>query len=108
MKKIRINAGKVGLVFKNGDYQKVITQGTYWLYLNQNVIVYDLRGEFNTAIAIEVLLKDTVLAEMLETIEVKDNELMLVYENNNFKKVLEAGRYFYWKGFIDNLSSINI
>lgn len=101
MKKIRINAGKVGLVFKNGDYQKVITQGTYWLFLNQNVIVYDLRGEFNASVAIEILLKDTVLAEMLEIIEVKDNELMLVYENNNFKKVLEAGRYFYWKGFTD-------
>ncbi|WP_299158285.1 slipin family protein [uncultured Tenacibaculum sp.] len=101
MKKVRINAGKVGLVFKNGDYQKVITQGTYWLFFNQNVIVYDLRGEFKEAVAIEVLLKDTVLAEMLEVVEVKDNELVLVYENNNFKKVLEAGKYFYWKGFVN-------
>lgn len=101
MKKVRINAGKVGLVFKNGDYQKVIAQGTYWLFLNQNVIVYDLRGEFKESVAIEVLLKDTVLAEMLEVVEVKDNELVLVYENNNFKKVLEAGKYFYWKGFVD-------
>ena len=57
MKRVRINIGKVGLVFKNGDYQKVITQGSHWLFLNQNVIIYDLTKEFNTAVAIEILFK---------------------------------------------------
>ena len=42
---------------------------------------------------------------MLEIVDVKDNELVLVYENNNFKNVLQAGRYFYWKGFIDRVFS---
>lgn len=102
MKKVRINAGKVGLVFKNGDYQKVITAGTYWLRFSQNVIEYNLANEFDiSVVAKEVLLKDTVLAEMLEIIEIKDNELVFVYENDNFKKVLYAGRYLYWKGFVD-------
>jgi regulator of protease activity HflC (stomatin/prohibitin superfamily) len=102
MKKVRINAGKVGLVFKNGDYQKVITEGKYWLRFSQNVIEYNLANEFNiSVVAKEVLLKDTVLSEMLEIIDVNDNELVLMYENNNFKNVLNAGRYFYWKGFIN-------
>lgn len=102
MKKVRINAGKVGLVFKNDNYQKVLTAGTYWLRFSQNVIEFNLANEFEiTFVAKEVLLKDTVLAEMLEIVEVKDNELVFVYENDNFKKVLKAGRYFYWKGFID-------
>ncbi|KAB1159412.1 slipin family protein [Tenacibaculum aiptasiae] len=101
MKRIKINTGKVGLVFKKGEYQKVITEGTHWLYLNQNVIIYDLTSEFIGTIAIEILLKDTVLADMLDIVEVKDNEFVLVYENHNFKRVLEAGRYFYWKGLIN-------
>lgn len=101
MKRVRINRGKVGLVFKNGNYQKVIKEGTYWLLLNQNVIIYDLTQEFYTSIAIEILLKDKVLANMLNIIDVKDNELVLKYENNNFKKVLNAGRYMYWKGLVD-------
>lgn len=101
MKKVRINAGKIGLIFKKGDYQKVITEGTYWLYLNQNVMLYDLTQEFYASVAIEILLKDEMLAALLEVIDVKDNELVLMYENNNFKRVLNAGRYFYWKGFID-------
>jgi regulator of protease activity HflC (stomatin/prohibitin superfamily) len=101
MKKVRINEGKVGLVFKNGNYQKVITAGTYWLGFNQNVVVYDLTREFFASVAIEILLKDEVFAEMIEIIDVKDTELVFVYENNNFNKIVQAGRYFYWKGFVN-------
>lgn len=102
MKKVRINTGKVGLIFKKGNYQKVITAGTYWLRFNQNVIEYNLGNEFIiSVVAKEILLKDTVLADMLEIVEVKDNELVFVYENGNFNKALEAGRYFYWKGFVN-------
>ena len=101
MKRVRINTGKVGLVFKNGNYQKVITEGTYWLFLNQNVIVYSLTNEFHATVAIEVLLQDINLAKMLEIVDVKDNEFILMNENNNFTEVLKAGRYFYWKGFVN-------
>ena len=42
MKRIRIHAGNVGLVFKNGDYKRVITQGKYWLAFNERVITLSL------------------------------------------------------------------
>ncbi|WP_435261272.1 slipin family protein [Tenacibaculum sp. nBUS_03] len=100
MKRVRINQGNVGLVFKNGDYQKVITSGLHWLGLNQYVNTYDLTKDFKISVALEVLLKDEELAKMLEVIEVKDNELVFVYENNNFTRVLEAGRYTFWKGLV--------
>lgn len=114
MKRVRINQGKAGLIFKNGNYQKVITKGTYWLGFNQKVFIYDLAREFNSIIPLEILLKDKQLSEMLEVIEVKDNEIVLMYENKNFKNVLSAGRYVYWKGLINrvftkiNLSKIYI
>ncbi|WP_417785060.1 slipin family protein [Tenacibaculum sp.] len=101
MKRITINQGKVGLVFKKGDYIKVIKAGTHWLGFNQTVAVYDLTKDFyNTSVALEVLLQDAILAEMLEIVEVQDNELVFMYENNNFKRVLTAGRHVFWKGFI--------
>lgn len=100
MKRVRINQGNVGLVFKNGDYQKVITSGLHWLGFNQYVNTYDLTKDFNISLALEVLLKDEELVAMLEVIEVKDNELVFVYENNNFKRALEAGRYTFWKGLV--------
>ena len=86
MKRVRINAGKVGLVFKNGDYKRVISQGTYWLGINQVVLVYDLTKQFFASVAVELLLQDETLKAMLNVVEVKDNEIVLVYENGIFKK----------------------
>ncbi|MDY8134632.1 slipin family protein [Aquimarina sp. 2201CG5-10] len=101
MKRVRINAGKVGLVFKKGDYNRVITQGTHWLALNERVTQYDLTKPFGAPIALEILLQDKKLEAMLHVIEVKDNEIVLVYENGNFKSVFPAGRYTLWKGLRD-------
>jgi len=101
MKQVRINLGKVGLVFKNGDYKKVITEGVYWIGFFKNVIVYDLAQEFEASIALEILLKDEKLVKMIIVVEVKDNELVLVFENGNFKAVKTAGRYVYWKDLIE-------
>ena len=114
MKQVRINAGKVGLVFKKGDYQKVLTKGKYWLGFGKDVYIYDLAKTFHTPIALELLVKDKTLEAMLEIVEVKDNELVLVFENNILNTVLSAGRYVYWKGLVEreftrvDLSKIDI
>ncbi|SEL69760.1 SPFH domain / Band 7 family protein [Aquimarina amphilecti] len=101
MKRVRINAGKVGLVFRKGDYSRVITQGIHWVGFNEQVIQYDLSKPFSTPIALELLLQDKALEDMLHVIEVKDSEIVLVYENGNFKSVFSAGRYTLWKGLIE-------
>lgn len=101
MKRVRINAGKVGLVFRGGDYVKVITQGTHWLWLNQHLLQYNLANTFVAPIALEILLKDKALEAMLDVVEVKDNEIVLLYEKGNFKTALAAGRYVFWKGLIE-------
>lgn len=100
MKRVRIHTGKVGLVFKNGNYQKVITEGTYWLKLSQNVVIYNLTEKFHAPIASEILLQDVTLTNMLEVIDITDNEIVLLFEKGNFKGVLEAGQHLYWKGLI--------
>lgn len=101
MKRLRINAGQVGLVFKNGDYIKALTQGKYWIGFGQNVMLYDMRLAFRNSTALEILLKDETLKTMLEVVDVKDNEIVLMLENSILKTVLTAGRYTYWKGLID-------
>lgn len=101
MKRVRINAGKVGLVFKRGDYQGVITQGTHWVGFKNKIKVYDLTKAFVAPIALEILLQDQSLAAMLHVIEVKDAELALVSENGNLKQVLTAGKYAFWKDLLN-------
>ena len=101
MKRVRIHAGMVGLVFKNGNYTRVITEGKHWINFREQVAKYSLSQPFNAPRALEILLKDQALAALLTVIEVKDNEIVLVYENGNFKQVLTAGRYTYWNSLID-------
>lgn len=101
MKRIRINEGFLGLVFKKGDYKRFITAGLNWIGFNETVKVYDVTNIFIAPIALEILLKDKQLAALMEVVEVRDDEIVLVYENKNFKNILKVGRYVYWKGLIE-------
>ncbi|GAB5528039.1 MAG: slipin family protein [Roseivirga sp.] len=101
MKRIHINEGMVGLVFRRGDYSTVLTAGTYWVSLFDYVIEYDLTRPFTIDKELNMLLKDPKLAALLEVVEVKDSEIAIRYEHSNFKGILTAGRYAFWKGLID-------
>ncbi len=100
MKKVKLNAWQVALVFKNGAYQRSLTEGTYWLWGNEQVYVYEMTMSFNAPVELNILLRDAKLADLLELVEVKENELVLQYENGLLKTVLTAGRYTFWKSVI--------
>lgn len=98
MKRIRINEGEAGLLFRNGDYQRVLTRGVYWVFPFDEVWSYDMTKQFHPRKDLNILLKDEQLKEMLEVVEVRDNEIALRFENKNFRELLTPGRYVYWKG----------
>lgn len=100
MKRLRINSGFIGLIFKNNDYKKVITEGSYWLKPGEKAEVYDMTKPFKPATDLRILLKDPELATHLSVIEVKDNEVVFLFENNNFKNILYPGRYAFWKAWV--------
>lgn len=101
MKKVRINAGFVGLVFRKDDFRKVIPEGSFWIPLASQVLTYNMSKPFFPPIALDVLLRDEKLKEMLTLVEVKDNEIVLQFENGIFKNVLSPGRYTFWKGLTE-------
>src|SRR6266496_4387011 len=100
MKYVKVNAYQVGLVFKNGEYKKMLMTGKYWFWGNETVYVYDVTKPFVAPIELNILMQDAHLAEALYMIEVKDNEIVLQYENGLLKQVLTAGRYTFWKTVI--------
>jgi regulator of protease activity HflC (stomatin/prohibitin superfamily) len=100
MKKVMINAYQMGLVFKNGVYQRLLTEGKYWLGFGENVEIHDRTKPFTPTIELNLLLKDEQLKDALDIVDVKESEIVLRYENGLPKQVLTAGRYAYWKGII--------
>lgn len=106
MKKIKISAYQIGLVFKNGVYQKMLTEGNYWLWFYESAIIYDITQQFNAPAALNILLQDTALAGALQIIEVGDNEIALQYQDGLLKQVFTAGRYAFWKNAANNFEFI--
>ena len=98
MRKIRVNAYEIGLVFKNGAYKRMLKEGTYWFWKGKDVKKYLLTEPFVAPVELNILLQDVHLGEALIVVEVKDNEIVLLYENGVLNQVLTAGRYAYWKG----------
>ncbi len=101
MKRIRINKGNIGLRFRNGDYQGVLTEGIHWISFWDTVKRYDLAEPFYAPCELNLLLQDSALAYELTLVEVGDQEIVLQYQNGNFNEVLLPGRYAYWNSLVN-------
>jgi hypothetical protein len=55
---------------------------------------------FTPAYELNILLQDAELAAALHVVEVKDDEIVLQYQNGLLNQVLTPGRYTYWKAVI--------
>ena len=102
MKRVRVYEGYVGLVFRKGNYNRVLTSGAYWLWPDERVLTYNLAVAFTQLPKpLELLITDNKLAAMLHVVEVGDGELVIVTRNGRFSEVLPTGRYVYWKGLVE-------
>ncbi len=101
MKNVKVNAYQVALVFKNGAYKKMLKEGNYFFWFGETVMVYDVTKPFIAPVELNILLQDAALASALLVVDVKDNEIVLQYENGLLKSVLNPGRYTYWKGIVN-------
>jgi regulator of protease activity HflC (stomatin/prohibitin superfamily) len=100
MKRVKVNAWQAGLVFKNGEYKRLLLAGTYWFWKKEQVYIYDITKQFAPPVELNILLQDKTLADILQVVEVKDNQIALQYENGLLKGVLSAGRYAFWKSVV--------
>ena len=102
LKRIKIEAYQVGLVFQNRKLIEVLNEGTQWILGDKDVMVYEMKQSFVAPVELNLLLQNEVLASMLEVLEVGDNEIAFYFVNGIFKEVLQTGRYAFWKGYVDN------
>ncbi|GAB4032273.1 slipin family protein [Spirosoma gilvum] len=99
MKTVRIQAWQIGLLFKQGGYKKLLSEGAHWVWPNETVYVYN-KGERlqNPPCDLDVLLSYPEVAAALDVVEVNDHEIALQYEKGLFQSILPKGRWAYWKG----------
>ncbi|RZJ48464.1 MAG: slipin family protein [Chryseobacterium sp.] len=98
--RIKIESYQVGLVFENRKLIRVLEEGKHWIIGDKNVMIYEMNFPFQAPFELNVLLENEILSAMLEIVEVADNEIVLQFVNGNFKEVLTAGRYAFWRGIV--------
>lgn len=101
MKRVRINEGNVGVVTRKGDYKRIVTAGSHWIGLAENVTVYDMAKMYTSTRSLNIYLNDPKFKSQVEIVDVGDNEIVLKYDGNNFESVLTRGRQFYFKGLMN-------
>lgn len=99
IKSLRVDAYKVALVFKNGLLESILRTGKHWIGYNRDVLTYDMTKPFAPILDLDLLLRNEQLAEMLDIVTVKSNEIAIQYKNDIFYQVLKPGRYAYWKEY---------
>ena len=101
MRRVHINTGKIGLVYRKGDLQRVIRAGSHWVALFRKVEIYNLGEAFQPGRDLNLYLMHPEMREALEVVKVADSQIALCFENGTFRGILTPGRYAYWKGLID-------
>jgi regulator of protease activity HflC (stomatin/prohibitin superfamily) len=101
VKRVRINKQKIGLVYRNGDFQRILLAGSHWLRFSDEVKMYNQSQLYATLPDMELAMEDDVFKHNIVQINLKENEIALMYVRDNFSDLLKSGNYFYFKGSVD-------
>lgn len=96
---VRINIDERGLLFKNGDYQKHLKPGRYFLpgIMGYQVYRLNIHEDFITHKDLRVFQADEDLLSELEIIEVADKNIVLHFIDERIHNYLPSGIYAFWK-----------
>jgi regulator of protease activity HflC (stomatin/prohibitin superfamily) len=100
-KRYKIRTYEMGLLFRDGEFQGLLTAGTHGFFDpfgKVRVDVVSQREPWLVHEKLDLIFKSGTLAERAVVLDLKDNERALVWIENRFSHVLPAGQYAYWTG----------
>lgn len=101
MKLVRLSKNQIGLVFNKGNYNRIITDGKFWIGFLESIKIYDMTSNFVVPVELALLQHDKSLMSRLNVIDVLDNEIVIVKRKGIFECVLSAGQYTFWNTIIE-------
>ncbi|MCQ4725206.1 slipin family protein [Anaerotignum faecicola] len=86
-----------GLLFKNGSFVKALKDGKYYAFFGRRIETVDINGPiFSELCSLETLLKDEIISEEADVIDVKDQEIALHYIDGKYAGFLLCGKHAFW------------
>ncbi len=103
MFKIRVRQNERGLLFRYGDFQRLLKPGAYRLWSRlwslrrtQIEIVDTLQTRFNHEL-LDFLLGHAEVRDALRVVDLKDDERALLWKDGRLAYVLGPGRHAFWR-----------
>jgi len=103
-KTVKIHNYEMGLVFREGEFQRLLAPGRHWLFdplLKARVEVVSQRDPWLVHEKLDMIVKSGALADRAMVLDLKDYERALVWVDGRFSHVLPPGLYAYWTGVRD-------
>ncbi|MTI56528.1 slipin family protein [Geosporobacter ferrireducens] len=93
-----VNTHEVGLLFENNSFIKALPSKTYYMmpFTKKWILSVDMAGKFEVGHELSLFLDDDFLANKLDVINLKDNEIALHYVDGNFCDILAYGSHAYF------------
>lgn len=101
MQRVTIYPQLVGIVLKDGQYQRLLTTGKHWLWWGEKLRLYNRTQRVDPPFDLGILLEDEAFVQETQLVEVKENELCLHYKDGFFYEVLTPGRYAFWNSVVE-------
>ncbi|MBS0262919.1 MAG: slipin family protein [Planctomycetes bacterium] len=100
-KRIKIRTFEVGLVFREGEFQGLLSAGRHGFFDPWNhvrVEVVSQREPWLVHEKLDLIIKSGALHDRAVVLDLADHERALVWIDNRFSHILPAGQYVYWTG----------
>ena len=100
-KRYKIRTYEMGLLFREGEFQRLLVDGTHWYFDPLGKVLVDVVSQRDPWLVhekLDLIIKSGALEGKAVILDLKDHERALVWIENRFSHVLPAGQYAYWTG----------
>lgn len=96
MKKITINNQEIGLEIKANEVQNIYTKGSYWMIFGKKIEKFQLNEIIDPKYH-SLFISDEKIKPLIDVIEVKHNQVLMIYKNNQYHKCFYNTNVMLWK-----------
>jgi regulator of protease activity HflC (stomatin/prohibitin superfamily) len=101
IKRYKIRSYEAGLLFRDGEFQGLLSAGVHWFVDPLGKIRVDVVSQRDPWLVhekLDLIVKSGALADRAVVLDLKDHERALVWIENRFSHILPAGLDAYWTG----------
>ncbi len=101
--KVRIKSHERGLLFRYGDFDRLLATGAYrlwsrlWSRQRKTVEIVDTLGTKFEHKLLDVLLRDAELRAALIVVDLEDHQRALVWKDGRLAYIVGPGRHAFWR-----------